>query len=88
LPDQGLLYPELYSPEVRATFAAPSVYDAVIEGARAAGVDTVDVRAGLAEQRAPYLYLRDDSHFTPAAIERVAALIAPAARSSVSEPAR
>lgn len=78
LPDQPQLYPEAYPARERERIHQPAMLDVVIERARAAGLDVVDVRRGLADAGAPYLYLRDDTHFDARALDLIAQQLAAA----------
>lgn len=82
LPDQPQLYPELYPSGELSRAHQPPMLDVVLERARRAGLTTVDVREALQAQKVPYLYIRDDTHFGPRALDLIARHLAPAVSAS------
>jgi hypothetical protein len=78
VPEMGVIYADYYPPEERAKIRSPSMLDALFDGARAAGIEVVDLRAPLANDRLPYLYIPDDSHWNARAIGIAARAIADA----------
>jgi len=64
----GTIYPEVYPQADRVRIQNPSFLDAVIAGAKASGVRTVDLRESFRKNRSPYLYQPDDSHWNARAI--------------------
>jgi|tagenome__1003787_1003787.scaffolds.fasta_scaffold20790935_2 hypothetical protein len=73
--EAGTIYADLYPAEARARIQRPSMLDVVITEARNSGVKTVDLRPSFRRNRFPYLYLPDDSHWTPRAIDLAAEAI-------------
>lgn len=80
LPESATIYPELFPPEQRAKLQRPSFLDRLVEGARRAGVEVVDLRPVFRARRTPYLYQRDDSHWNARAIDIAAEALAQAVR--------
>lgn len=77
IPDAGNVYPELYSPRDRARMVEPHHIDRVVEAAQRAGLEVVDLSALFRAHRRPYLWWRDDSHWSPRAVELAADALAP-----------
>jgi hypothetical protein len=73
--EAATIYPDFYPPESQARIQHPSMLDVVIPKARKSGVMTVDLRPVFDQQRFPYLFLPDDSHWNPRAIDLAAATI-------------
>lgn len=76
IPEVGTVYPEIFPPAEQATIASPAMLDVALERARSSGIDTVDLKPAFTANKVPYLYLRDDSHWTPRAIDLAASAIA------------
>jgi hypothetical protein len=85
IPESATIYPELFRD--RAEIVTPSFLDELIAGLQAAGVVTLDLRPVFAAHRQPYLYLRDDSHWTPAAVEIAAEALSEVVASLEARPA-
>lgn len=73
--EAATIYPDLYPPEARARIQRPSMLDVVMDETRKSGVMTVDLRAVFGSHRSPYLFLPDDSHWNPRAIDLAAETI-------------
>ncbi|MCO4769619.1 MAG: hypothetical protein KDA24_06265 [Deltaproteobacteria bacterium] len=91
VPDPVQVYPELLSAEEEAVCDGLGFFDALTRSAADAGIEVVDLRALYAANSTPYLYRRDDSHWTPHAVglaaEALSARLAtPPDRPSLSVP--
>jgi hypothetical protein len=73
--EAATIYPDLYPAAARARIQQPSMLDVVISGARRAGISTVDLRPTFRQNRFPYLYQPDDSHWNPRAVDLAAEAI-------------
>jgi hypothetical protein len=80
IPDSAEVYPELFRPEEHHPCAQPSFFDLLVPEAAAAGLDALDLREVFRRNKAPYLYLRDDSHWNPRAVGLAAEALAKAIR--------
>lgn len=76
VPDSAEVYPELFRKDQHARCPQPSLFDRLVPEARAAGLDAVDLREVFRANKTPYLYLRDDSHWNPRAVELAAEVLA------------
>jgi hypothetical protein len=74
VPDSAEVYPELF-PGIE-TCAKPSLFDRLVPEARARGIVAIDLREVFRANKTPYLYRRDDSHWTPRAVGLAARAIA------------
>lgn len=72
IPESGSIYPELFPLADQNRLAEPAFLDVVMSYVARAGVATIDLRPALREQRSPYLYQRDDSHWAPRATDLTA----------------
>lgn len=70
LPESGDIYLDAFPDRDKAV--TPKFLDAVLDKAREADLWTHDLRPTLTSSRSPYLFLRDDTHYAPHAIDIVA----------------
>lgn len=86
LPDAGTLYEDHYPAAERRRLVSPSFIDCLLEALTRRGVDCVDLRPALRAARFPYLFLRDDTHFSPGGAALVAKSLAAAGREFWERP--
>jgi hypothetical protein len=80
IPGSGSIYTELFPPEDRARVAEPSFLQLLRERVAARGIRVIDLETPFKRERSPYLYLRDDTHWTPRTVELTAGIVAPVIR--------
>ena len=71
-----MIYPELFGVPPGATLQSPPFLDLLFVRLAEAGVETIDLRPALSANKVPYLYIRDDNHWSPRAVAIAAAVIA------------
>lgn len=76
LPETGDLYFESFPRDQRESVVTPGLFDQVLLRLQETGIATVDLREVMSANRAPYLFLRDDTHYAPHAIDLVARTLA------------
>jgi hypothetical protein len=85
IPDSGEVYPEFFRGSERDRCAQPSLFDLLVPEAKAAGLNALDLREVFRQNKTPYLYLRDDSHWNPRAVGLAAEALAEAIRPLLAE---
>jgi len=76
VPETGDVYLDHFHANEQARVHRPLFFDALLEALAASGIEAIDLRPLFAANRTPYLYLRDDTHWTPRSVELTAAHLA------------
>lgn len=77
IPDVGTIYADHYPAQQRQHLASPPFVEVVFDELARLGVACLDLRPGMARERFPYLFQRDDTHLGSAGAELVGRLLAP-----------
>ena len=75
IPESGTIYPEFFKPSSRAKLQDPSFIDLLFQELAKRNIDYIDLRPDFSANRFPYLYLPDDAHWNPRAVEIAAKTI-------------
>jgi len=75
LPESGTIYPEFFKPSSRAKIQDPVFMDLLFQELKKRGIDYIDLRPDFSSNRSPYLYLPDDAHWNPRAVQIAAKTI-------------
>lgn len=78
IPESGSIYPELFPEGDRRRMVRSGLVDLVLERVSAAGVETVDLRPTFRANKDPYLFHRDDTHWSPRAVDIAADVLSKA----------
>lgn len=76
LPDTGSLYPDHFPERERARLVTPTFREQFLARLSEQGVDAIDLLPELHAARTPYLFIRDDTHWNPRALDLAARVIA------------
>jgi len=69
IPESGTIYPEFFKPGSRAKLQDPAFMDLLFSELKKRGIDCIDLRQDFSANRFPYLFLPDDAHWNPRAVE-------------------
>ncbi len=86
VPEAGLTYPDLFPEAERVRMVRPTFLDTIRDAATEAGLEVVDLLPLFAAHRSPYLYIRDDNHWTPETVALVADFLEPRLRDALGSP--
>lgn len=75
IPESGTIYPEFFKEKSRAKLQDPAFIDLLFQELSKRGIDYIDLRKGFLDNRFPYLYLQDDTHWNPRAVSIAAKTI-------------
>lgn len=78
IPGPGSIYPELYPETQQAKIVRPAFLDVLFQKTRERGLRVVDLRPLYQRNKTPYLYLPDDTHWSPRAVALAAGALAAA----------
>lgn len=80
VPESGDIYADLFPAEDRARIPSPSFLDVLFAEFARARVRAIDLRPAFVRERSPYLYLRDDTHWTARGVHIAAQELTPSIR--------
>ena len=81
IPQTGSVYEDAFPEKERKKISRPSIKDRVQKALIEQGILVIDLMPLYTQNRTPYLYLRDDTHWNPRTVELTAEHIAKALRS-------